>query len=90
VQQDWKAVGTYSTVGIEFTLSVVIGLLIGQWLDERFATKPWLTALWFCFGLAAGGRAIYRALQSANREAAARAQSEQEAQRKYFDDPPPR
>lgn len=86
VQQDWKTVGNYSTVGLEFALSVIVGLLIGQWLDEKFDTGGWLTALWFFFGLVAGIRAVYRALVRANREAEQENQKNQQTKKKYFDD----
>ncbi len=88
VQQHWKSAANYSTVGLEFALSIIVGLLIGQWLDEKFDAGGWLTALWFCFGLIAGGRAVYRALQRANRDAERDEQEAEKAKRKYFDDPP--
>ena len=83
--QHWKSAGSYSTVGLEFSLSVIFGLFIGQWLEEKFPTGGWLTALWFCFGLAAGSRAVYRALQRANREAEREEREAEEARRKYLD-----
>lgn len=83
----WKSAGSYSTVGLEFSLSVLFGLYAGKWLDERFSAGGWCTALGFCFGLAAGGRAIYRALKRANREAELQEKADEEARRKYFDDP---
>ncbi len=91
--QNWKprhplaAAGSYSTVGLELVLSVVVGLFIGQWLDERLSTRPWMTALWFCFGLAAGARAVYRALGRANREAQRRLEAAEREKRKYLDEP---
>lgn len=86
MQQHWKSAGSYSTVGLEFALSVILGLFIGQWLDEKFDTGGWLTALWFFFGLFAGGRAIYRALQRANRDAQRNQEEAEQAKRKYLDD----
>ena len=43
-------------------LSVVIGVLVGLWLDDRFDTGPWLLLLFMGFGLAAGFRAVMRAI----------------------------
>jgi ATP synthase protein I len=86
VQQHWKGIGSYGTVGLEFGLSVVFGLLIGRWLDSKFDSGGWLTALWFGFGLAAGSRAVYRAIQRANREADEIDRREREARKKYLDD----
>lgn len=86
MQQHWKSAGAYSTLGLEIALSVIVGLLFGQWLDKKFQTGGWLTALWFVFGLVAGGRALYRALQRANREAEREEREAEEARRKYLDD----
>jgi F0F1-type ATP synthase assembly protein I len=69
VQQDWKSVGGYGTVGLEFALSVIVGLVAGDWLDRHLHTAPWLTLVGTAFGLAAGARALWRALRRANREA---------------------
>lgn len=92
VQHHWKSAGSYATVGIELTLSVLVGLFIGRWLDAKLNTGGWLTAIWLGFGIAAGARAVWRALRRANREAAEQDLKDSEARRKYFDehhhDPP--
>jgi ATP synthase protein I len=85
VQQDWKGLAGPGTVGLEVALSVAAGLFGGAWLDEKFATKPWLTVIGLAYGLAAAGRAIYRALKKANRELEQLDKKEREA-RKKFDD----
>lgn len=87
VQHYWKSAGAYSTLGLEIALSVIVGLLIGDWLDEKFATGGLWTVIWFCAGVAAGGRALYRALQRANRAAEKEAREEERALRKYLDEP---
>ena len=86
MQQHWKGIGSYGTVGLEFALSVLFGLAVGHWLDKKFGAGGWITVLGFGFGLAAGGRALYRALQRANKEAEEAERQDQEAQRKYHDD----
>jgi ATP synthase protein I len=53
----------FSTVGLELGLSVIVGLLIGQYLDEKFGTEPWLLLLFLIFGMAAGFRSIFRLLK---------------------------
>lgn len=85
MQQRWKGLGTYGTVGLEFALSVLFGLLGGQWLDRRLDTSPWLAVIGLGFGLAAGGRSIWRALQRANREAEEFERKDREARRKFND-----
>ena len=86
VQQYWKSAGSYSTVGLEFALSVIVGLFVGQWLDEKLGTGGWMTAVWLVFGTVAGARAVWRALQRANKEAELAEQKDREARREYFDE----
>lgn len=55
-----------STVGLELGLSVLIGLFIGQYLDEWLGTEPWLLLLFLILGMAAGFRSIFRLLRDLN------------------------
>jgi hypothetical protein len=86
LQQDWKALGSYGTLGMEIALSIALGLFGGQWLDRKLGTHGWLTWLGFAYGLAAAGRAIYRAVRKSNREAEALEERERQARRDYQDD----
>ena len=52
-----------SSLGLEMGAAVVIGLLMGSWLDGHFDTQPWLTFLFLGCGLAAAGKAVYRAIR---------------------------
>jgi len=87
MRQDLKGLGTYGTVGLEFALSVLVGLFGGQWLDKRWGTAPWLTLLGLGFGMAAGIRSLLRALKAAQRELEEEERLEREARRKYFERP---
>ena len=58
----------YASVGLELALSVVVGLLIGHWLDGRFGTGPVLTIVFLVCGSIAGMRGLYRAAQRAMKE----------------------
>jgi ATP synthase protein I len=86
MQQHWKGLGSYGTVGLELALSVIVGLLFGQWLDKKLGTAPWLMLIGLAYGIAAGVRALYRALQRANREADEIERQQTEARKKYDDD----
>jgi ATP synthase protein I len=83
VQQDWKGVGRYGTVGLEFAASVFLGLWLGHWLDKRFATHGIFTLVGLAYGFGAGARFVWRALKSANREAEAQEQADREARKKF-------
>lgn len=52
-----------SSLGLEMGAAVVIGLLIGSWLDRHFDTNPWLTLLFLGFGFAAATKSVVRALR---------------------------
>jgi F0F1-type ATP synthase assembly protein I len=85
MRQDFKGLGTYGTVGLEFGLSVLFGLWGGQWLDKKFGTTPWLTLIGIVFGTAAGVRALIRAHRQAQRELKDEEEREREARRKYHE-----
>lgn len=50
---------------LSFVIALGIGWFFGQWLDARFGTTPWLTALFVLFGLVAGILNVYRTLSRA-------------------------
>ena len=83
MQQDWKGVGRYGTVGLEFAASVLFGLWSGHWLDKRFGTHGIFTLVGLAYGFAAGARFVWRALKSANREAEAEEEQAREARKKF-------
>lgn len=90
MQQYWKGLGGPGTLGIEVVLSVVVGLFGGQWLDKKFGTTPWLTVVGLLYGLAAAGRAIYRALKQSKHELEELERKESAARKEHNDDPNPK
>ncbi|MCG3173350.1 MAG: hypothetical protein GMKNLPBB_01547 [Myxococcota bacterium] len=52
--------GRAAAIGTEITTSVIIGALIGYWLDEKLGTTPWMLLVWTGFGMVAAGRAVMR------------------------------
>ena len=85
VNKSWKGIGSYSTVGLEFTLSILVGLFGGRWLDKKLGTGSWLTVVGLCFGIAAGVRTLMRALRRANREAEEEERRDHEARTKFHE-----
>jgi F0F1-type ATP synthase assembly protein I len=86
----WKDIGRDSTVGLEFALSILVGLFGGRWLDQKLDAGGWMTLVGGGFGLAAGVKALLRALSQANRQAEEDERRDQERRAKFHDDPDPR
>ena len=53
IRRDLRTVGRWSAFGIQLVVSVVIGLLAGQWLDGRLGTEPWLAVVGILMGFTA-------------------------------------
>jgi F0F1-type ATP synthase assembly protein I len=85
MKQDFRGLGVYGTVGLEFGLSVLLGLWAGQWLDRRFALYPWLTLVGIGFGTAAGIRSLIRTMRRATKELEQEDLALREARRKYHE-----
>lgn len=58
-----------SSVGLELGLAVLLALLAGRWLDNRFGTEPWLMLVFLGLGLFAGFRNVLRAVARAEKAA---------------------
>ena len=72
----WKAYGRYGSIGIEWVLSVVIGLWIGHRADAYMQSSPWFTLLGFVVGVYAGARALFQAVKKMNRDLESEEKSE--------------
>jgi ATP synthase protein I len=48
-----------SAIGIQFGISIAIGALAGNWLDQKFGTAPWLLVVGLLIGAAAGFRDLW-------------------------------
>ncbi len=66
-------------------LSVLVAPIGGPWLDKKSGTHGILTLVGLTYGLAAGARAVWRALKSANREALEQERQDQQARKKFND-----
>ena len=47
-------------MGLEVGLSVVVGFLIGTWLDKWLETAPWFLLIFGIAGIIAGYRSMFR------------------------------
>lgn len=64
----FRVMTRFSTVGLEMGLSVVIGLLMGIYLDRYLKTEPWMTIIFLLFGIAAAFRVMVRVARESSRE----------------------
>lgn len=60
---------TYATIGIQFALSLLLFLFLGQWLDRRLGTGPWLTLAGVFLGAGASFYGMYRRIMAAQERA---------------------
>jgi F0F1-type ATP synthase assembly protein I len=66
-------VATIATGGIEFAVTILLGVFAGQWLDRRMGTAPWLVILGVVFGAGVGFYNLYRTLTTAQHRGSSRA-----------------
>lgn len=67
------SVGEYAGLGLQFAASIVLFLYLGQWLDRRLGTAPWLLLACVFLGAGASFYGMYRKLMAAQaRDEAAR------------------
>ncbi|MBU3949521.1 MAG: AtpZ/AtpI family protein [Proteobacteria bacterium] len=57
----------FSSLGFQVSLSIVIGLIIGVYLDRRFELYPWLTLVFLALGVVAGFRNIWLAIKKSEK-----------------------
>lgn len=59
-----KAFALASTIAVQFAASVFVGVWLGDFLDERLNTRPWLMLAGLLTGIAAGMLGAYRTVFS--------------------------
>ena len=86
MKPQYRALGGYSTLGIEIVLSMLVGFLGGRFIDHKIHTDPYLSVIGFVLGIGAAGKAIFRTMRAMNVEAA-REEREQGNPAPLFDRP---
>lgn len=65
----FRAAGPYLTLGIQLAATIVLLFFIGRYLDQRFATAPWLMIVGLTIGCVGGLIKFIRTVQTlANEE----------------------
>jgi ATP synthase protein I len=56
----WRKTAEVGTVGLEMGIAVAIGFFVGNYLDTKFGTAPYLGFVGLFLGIAAAGNALWR------------------------------
>lgn len=80
------AAGKYAGIGLQFALSILVFLYLGQWVDRKLGTKSIFMLLGVLVGFGAAFYSIYRSLMADQRreeaETAAKKRAESAVDRK--------
>jgi F0F1-type ATP synthase assembly protein I len=72
--EEGPSASQFAGVGLQFALSIIVFLYLGQWLDRKLGTAPWLLIAGVFVGAGASFYSMYSRLMAAQaREDAARA-----------------
>ncbi|MBA2368746.1 MAG: AtpZ/AtpI family protein [Candidatus Protochlamydia sp.] len=62
-KERWKQAGVFITIPFVIAVSPILGWLIGNWLDKKLNTHPYLMYFGLIMGFAAGFRELYRIIK---------------------------
>ena len=62
-KKEWLDLLFVTALPLEMLAAIIIGAVIGYYLDKRYNTQPWLFLLFISFGIAAAARALWRDLK---------------------------
>ncbi|MBI4446210.1 MAG: AtpZ/AtpI family protein [Acidobacteria bacterium] len=63
----YSLLAEYSSIIFVLPSSLLVGYLIGEWLDRRWGTFPWLSMLFLLLGGGAGFLQVFRILNRKRR-----------------------
>ncbi|MDA1082069.1 MAG: AtpZ/AtpI family protein [Gemmatimonadetes bacterium] len=59
-------------LGLQFVVTILVCLFVGQWLDRKFGTTPWLLVVGVLFGAGLGMWMMIRTARSVSEESGER------------------
>jgi ATP synthase protein I len=59
----WRKAWHSTSVGLEIAGCIIVGLLLGRWLDNKFDTYPVIMIIGFAAGVTAAGKAMWRVVK---------------------------
>lgn len=60
---DYRRLALYTSVIFILPTTLIGGLLVGRWADQRWGTEPWLTLAGLLLGIAAAFLELFRILK---------------------------
>ena len=64
--------GTAGTMGLHIVSAIIVGLVIGYFLDDWLGTKPWMIMIFFFVGVVAGFKMVFEDFRKLQRREEAR------------------
>lgn len=55
-----ESMGLAYMMGLHLVSGIIVGMVMGYYLDKYFDTKPWLTLIFLVLGIIAGYRNMFR------------------------------
>ncbi len=63
-----RSLAMLGVLGVEMALAITVGYLVGQWLDSKLDTGPWLMAVCLLVGVAAAFLVLVRTARGSQRQ----------------------
>lgn len=63
-----RPVGLLTTIPFVMMFGPLIGFFVGEWLDQKLGTKPYLMVLLIVLGFVASGREVWGLIKRAARD----------------------
>lgn len=64
----YRQLGIFTTIPIILAVGPILGYFIGNFLDKKLHTEPYLMILFIFFGFVAAGRGVYNLVKRASEE----------------------
>jgi ATP synthase protein I len=55
----FRALADFTQMGFTIAASVLVGVLLGQYLDDKFGTEPWFLLVFSILGVGAGIKSLF-------------------------------
>ena len=86
MKPEYKALGSFGTLGLEIVLCILVGVFGGRWIDGKLGTEPGFLIFGDICGLGAAGKAILRTVREM-KEVTAKEEREQGNPAPQFEPP---